>query len=169
MRVVTNADEFLPISEEGYTERSRELERLRDEARRELAEGLRYAREDGDLADNLALQDLLEEQAQLEQRIALLEAQLAAAEIVSPATDGRVGIGSVVSVRDGAAATHEYELVGPLEADVDSGRVSIAAPVGQALLGRRAGARVDVTTPGGPLVLDVICVRPRVSGIQEAA
>ena len=109
------------------------------------------------------LQDLLEEQAQLERRIALLEAQLAAAEIVSPARDGRAGIGSVVRVRDGHGATVEYELVGPLEADIDTGRVSIGAPVGQALLGRRAGARVDVTAPGGRHTLEVVAVR-RVAG-----
>lgn len=169
MRLVRNADEALPISADGYAQRCRELDRLRDEARRELTDRLREARDEGDLADNLALQDLLEEQAQLEQRIALLEAQLAAAEIVSPATDGRAGIGSVVRVRDGVDATHEYELVGPLEADVESGRVSIAAPVGQALLGRRVGARADVTTPGGRHTLEVVSVRPRRTGIGEAA
>jgi transcription elongation factor GreA len=169
VRIATNADETLLISAEGYAQRCAELDRLRNDARRELAECLREAREEGDLADNLALQDLLEEQAQLEGRIALLEAQLAAAEIVSPTTDGRAGIGSVVRVRDGAGATHEYELVGPLEADVDNGRVSIAAPVGQALLGRRAGGRAHVTTPGGRHTLDIVSVHPHRGRIEEAA
>ena len=169
MRLVMNAEEALLISADGYAHRHRELDRLRDEARRELSDRLREARDDGDLDDNLALQDLLEEQAQLERRIALLEAQLAAAEIVSPARDGRAGIGSVVRVRDGDGATVEYELVGPLEANIDSGRVSIAAPVGQALLGRRAGARVDVTAPGGRHTLELVAVRPAPLGIGEAA
>jgi transcription elongation factor GreA len=169
VRVAMNADEALPISADGYAQRRGELDRLRNQARRELAEYLREAREEGDLADNLALQDLLEEQAQLERRIALLDAQLAAAEIVSPATDGRAGIGSVVRVRDGAGATHEYELVGPLEADVDSGRVSIAAPVGRALVGLRVGARADVTAPGGRHTLEVVSVRPGRTDIEQAA
>src|SRR3954469_22171188 len=60
VRIARNADEALPISAEGYAQRYRELDRLRDEARRELANGLREARDDGDPAENLALQDLLE-------------------------------------------------------------------------------------------------------------
>jgi transcription elongation factor GreA len=166
---VPNAEETLPISADGYEQRCRELDVLRNEARRELGERLREAREDGDLADNLALQDLLEEQGQLERRIARLEAQLALVEIVAPAADGRAGIGSVVRVREGADATFEYELVGSLESDVGNGRVSIDAPVGQALVGQRAGARVEVATPRGPVALDVVSVRPRRAVAKEAA
>ena len=151
-------DAILPISAEGYEQRCHELEALRVVARRVLSERLREARQDGDLADNPTLQDLLGEQAQLERRIALLEAQLAAAEIVEPAADGQIGIGSVVRVRDGEGTVFEFELVGPLESDVDNGRVSISAPVGQALKNQRAGARVDVTTPRGLTTLEVIYV-----------
>jgi len=158
---VMNAEEILPISAEGYERRCRELDVLRNVERRDLSERLREARQDGDLADNLALQDLLEEQAQLERRIALLDAQLAAAEIVAPASDGQVGIGSVVRVCDGEGTTFEFELVGPLESDVGNGRVSISAPVGQALIGQHAGARVGVTTPRGSVTLEVVSVSAR--------
>jgi len=166
---VTNADETLLISADGYEQRCRDLDALRSEARRELGERLREARQDGDLADNPALQDLLEEQAQLERRIVLLEEQLAVAEIVAPAADGQAGIGSVVRVRDGEGATFEYELVGSLESDIGNGRVSISAPVGQAVIGRRAGARVEVRTPRGPLTLELVSVRPRGVADQQAA
>jgi transcription elongation factor GreA len=156
----TNADETVLISADGYERRSRELDALRDESRRELGERLREARQDGDLDDNPALQELLEEQAQLERRIALLEAQLSLAKIVAPATDGRAGIGSVVRVRDHDGDTFEYELVGPLESDPDNGRVSIVAPLGEALVSRRAGARVEVAAPTGRLPLEIVSVRP---------
>ena len=146
------------ISANGYAERCRELDALRTDWRREIAERLAEARDDGDSADNPALQDLLEEQEQLERRIAALEAHLAIAEIVAPAVDGRAGVGSRVRVRDRQGATFEYELVGSLESDISNGRVSINAPVGQALLGQRAGGRVEVQTPRGPLPLDVIAV-----------
>jgi transcription elongation factor GreA len=157
------------ISAQGYEQRSRELDVLRNEARRELSERLREARQDGDLADNPALNDLLEEQAQLELRIATLEAQLAAAEIVAPSLGDRAGIGSVVAVRDDGDATFEYELVGPLESDIGNGRVSIEAPVGRALVGRRAGERVAVTTPRGRLALEVVSVRPQSAATRRAA
>jgi transcription elongation factor GreA len=157
------------ISADGYEQRCRDLDVLRNEARVELAERLREARQDGDLADNPALHDVLEEQAQLERRIAQLEAQLAAATIVAPTADGRAGIGSVVRVRDLDGNIAEYELVGPLESDADSGRVSITAPVGRALVGRRGGARVEVATPRGPLGLKVICVRPGATLAEDDA
>jgi transcription elongation factor GreA len=165
MSVTTGVDETLLISAEGYEERCRALDALRNEARRQLGERLREARQDGDLADNPALQELLEEQALLERRIALLEAQLAATEIVAPAADGRAGIGSVVRVRDGDGETFELVLVGPLESDVSNGRVSIATPVGQALVGQRVGARVEASTPRGPRALEVVSVRAAARGL----
>jgi transcription elongation factor GreA len=146
----TNGDETLLITADGYAERWRELEELRTEARRALGEHLREVRRDGDLDDNPALYDLFEEQAQLERRIAVLGSQLAVAEIVAPAGDGVAGIGSIVRVRDDS---------GPLESDIGNGRVSIEAPVGLALVGTRAGARVEVAAPQGALGLEVVSVR----------
>jgi len=156
-----NVEATVLISAAGYDRLSREIETLRTDARRALTERLREAREDGDLEDNPVLGDLLEEQVQLEQRISLLEARVRSAEIVEPPTDGRAGIGTLVRVRDLAAgSTHEYELVGPLESDVDSSRVSVKAPVGQALVGGRPGDRLDVETPRGVLELEVVDVSP---------
>jgi transcription elongation factor GreA len=169
LSLLMTADQTLLISAEGYEQRCRELDDLRNEARRDFGERLREARQEGDFADNPGLYDLLEEQAQLERRIALLEAQLAAAEIVAPATDGRAGIGSLVRVCDGDGATFEYELVGPLESDLDNGRVSIGAPVGQALLGQRTGACVEVAAPRGPVKLEIVSVRPRRAVAKRAA
>jgi transcription elongation factor GreA len=158
--VSVEANATVLISAEGYERLCRELELLRTDARRELAERMRDARQDGDLADNPALHDLFEEQQQLERRIVALEGELAAAEIAAPAAEGHAGVGSVVRVRDADGATSQYELVGPLESDAGNGRVSIAAPVGQALLHQRAGTRVEVQAPRGRHALEVISVRP---------
>jgi transcription elongation factor GreA len=156
-----NVDTTVLISAAGHARLSRELDALRIDARRSLTERLREAREDGDLEDNPALGDLLEEQSQLEQRISLLEARLRSAEIVDPTDDGRAGIGTIVRVRDLVAnSTHEYELVGALESDVGGGRVSVAAPVGRALVGRLPGERLDVGTPRGVIELELVAVRP---------
>jgi transcription elongation factor GreA len=140
----------VPISARGFSERSSELELLRARARRGLASA--------DAADDSALQALVEERAELERRIAVLEGQLAVAEIVPPAADGAVGFGSLVRVSDGDGRDLVYELVGPLEADIGSGRVSISAPVGRALFGRRCGDRVDVDAPGGRLTFEITAV-----------
>ena len=169
MRSQTNADETVLISPDGYAQRCRELDELRTEARNALADRLREARQDGHLDDNPALYDLFEEQAQLERRIALLESQLAVAEIVEPATDGLAGIGSIVRVRDDTGATREYELVGPLESDIGNGRVSIEAPLGQALVGNRAGATVEIAAPRGALAYELLSVRGQDAVGREAA
>jgi transcription elongation factor GreA len=148
------------VTASGYEQLAAELERLRTDRRVEMSERLREAREDGHLASNPALYDLLEEQVGLERRIAILERQLAAAEIVVPTADGAASIGSFVRVRHGQAGDlAEYELVGPIEADIANGRVSVDAPVGRALVGQGAGAVVDVETPSGKLGLKILSVR----------
>jgi transcription elongation factor GreA len=166
--VPTN-DESVPMTASGYAERSRELELLRTARRSELSERMREARLDGDGVDNPVLQELLEEQVQLERRIAVLEASLAVAEVVEPTADGRAEIGSIVRVRDRSGRTSAYELVGPLESNVLDGRVSIAAPVGRALVGQRPGATVEADTPRGRLVLEIVSVRPAEPGTRRAA
>jgi transcription elongation factor GreA len=153
-------DEALFVTADGYEQLRAELERLRTNGRAGISERLRDARGDGPLADNPALYDLLEEQVQLERRIAILEARLAAAEIVVPATNGAANIGSFVRVRDRRTGdVVEYELVGSVESDVGNGRLSVDAPVGRALVDQRVGAIVDVETPSGPLALKVLSVR----------
>jgi transcription elongation factor GreA len=157
--VPTNGEDRVLITPEGYEQRCRELDRLRTEDRWRLTRLLREARNDGAPDDNPTLVDLLDEQAHLERRIATLEAQLAVAEIARPASDGRATIGSVVRVRDtGTGEVFEYHLVGPIEGDPAHGRVSIAAPVGRALIGQERGARVEVATPRGSVRLDVVDV-----------
>lgn len=161
-------DTTMPISAAGYERLCGELDMLRTEARRTLSEQLREAREDGDLESNPLIGDLLEEQAQLELRISVLEARVRAAEIVEPASDGRAGIGTLVRVRDlGAGSEHDYELVGSFESDVGSGRVSVEAPVGRALVGRLPGDLLDVEIPRGVLALEVLTVRPMLQASLE--
>lgn len=163
-----NEDQALFVTADGYEQLRSELERLCTDGRAEMREQLREAREDGHLANNPALYDLLEEQVQLEQRIAILEGQLAAAEIVVPPAHGAASIGSVVRVRDRQTGDlAEYELVGRIESDIANGRVSVDAPVGRALVRRSAGAVVDVETPSGRLGLKVLSVRTR--GARPAA
>jgi len=158
------------ITAGGLARLEHELDGLRDVARQELAERFRVARNDGDAAENPALIDLLEEHGQLERRIAVLAAQIASARVVAPARDGVAGLGTSVRVRDSATGeVAEYELVGAVEADVGNGRVSLAAPVGRALFGRRKGDVVDVETPRGTIALEVLAVRVERAAARKAA
>jgi transcription elongation factor GreA len=156
--------EELLVTADGYARLRDELELLRTERRRELAERLRLARDDGDLADNSEVFDTLEEQAALERRIATLDAHLALARIVdADCVDGLAGVGTRVRVRHlDTDETAEYELVGAIEADPVEGRISIDAPVGRALTGRKAGALVEVDAPVGRTFLELLAVEPGV-------
>jgi transcription elongation factor GreA len=152
-------DEDVLITAHGYAQLSAELETLRTERRREITEHLRAVHDDGD-PDNPALFELFEEQAQLETRISMLEAQLAAARIVGPVGNGSAGIGTCVRVRNvDSGEVAEYNLVGPIESDVLHGRISVDAPVGRALVGRRRGDAVVVATPRGSMQLEILSVR----------
>jgi transcription elongation factor GreA len=155
------SDELL-VTADGYVRLRDELELLTTERRRELAERLRLARDDGDLADNPQLLDTLEEQAALERRIATLDAHLALARIVDGASrDGTADVGVRVRVRYfDTGETAEYELVGAIEANPAEGRVSIDAPLGRALCGQKAGAIVEVEAPRGRTFLELLAVEP---------
>jgi transcription elongation factor GreA len=167
--VPATTDDDVLVTAAGYAQLCAELEALRTIRRQEVTEHLRDAREDGD-PGNPMLFDLLEEQTQLEGRIALLEAQVAAARIVGPAADGTAGIGSCVRVRHAdSGEVAEYELVGPIESDVGNGRVSVGAPVGRALVGRRRGATVPIETPRGTMQLEILSIGPVAQRTARAA
>ncbi len=160
----------LLVTAEGYERLCADLDSIRTEGRRAMSERLLEARADGHLEDNPALFDVLEEQAQLERRIATLEAQLAAARIAEPNDDGTAGIGSFVRLRDlDTSELVEHELVGAIEGDIQQGRVSVEAPVGRALLGAAAGDIVTVACPRGELRLEVISVTEAERVAREAA
>jgi len=165
---VDTLDDTLLVTAAGYKRLEQELLEL-IAGRRVMSERVRDARFDGDIADNLALVELLEEQAQLESRIGSVSEKLAVAQVASPPADGRAGVGSAVRVRHlDSGAVAEYELVGTIESGVGHRRVSVGAPVGRALLGHRPGARVEVATPCGQLTLELLSVR-YADLVEEAA
>ena len=169
MSAAPAVDDLL-ITAEGYELLRSELATLRTDGRRDMGERLREARADGHLDDNPALFEVLEEQAQLERRIAVLEGRLAVARIAEPIRDGRAGVGSAVRLHDlEARELVEYELVGAIEGNVDQGRVSVDAPLGRALIGAVTGDVVSVACPRGELRFEVIGVEIAARSTRNAA
>jgi transcription elongation factor GreA len=151
----------LVITETGFERLSEELERLKGEGRRAVADRLRTAAaSEADLVQNVEYLEARQEQAQLERRIALLEARLGSARIVAPCLgNGRVDLGERVRVRDLVSRRRlDVELVGQFEADLAAGRVSVASPLGRALVGRRKGEIAEVEAPRGRLGFEVLAV-----------
>lgn len=158
------------ITQEGLARLTGELEQLKTEGRRAMAARLQHAAgSEANRGENADYLDAREEQALLEQRIAVLEGRIRSAEIVEPELgNGRIDIGERVLVHDLEADERlELELVGPAEADARAGRVSIASPLGRAILGLRRGDIADVEAPRGKLrfkVLDVELPTPALVG-----
>ena len=143
----------------GMARLEEELEHLRTVERAEVAARLREARESpGDQSDNLELLEAQHDYSMLEARIAELEYALAQARVVETHHGDSAEIGSVVVVRDDEGEEESYTLVGPAEADPRKGLISIASPVGRALLGTRAGDEAVVETPVGARRLQVLKV-----------
>ena len=158
--MATVAHQPEPITREGYERLRAELEQLTTVKRREIADWLREAREDGaEPGENPDVGAALEEQVTLERRIDELEAMLAFARIAEPPEPGVAGIGRHVRLRvDDGPESIEYELVGAMEADPATRRISIDSPVGRAVVGGRAGDVVVVETPGGLRSVEILAV-----------
>jgi transcription elongation factor GreA len=140
------------LTAEGYENLKQELDTLRTDGRREVAERIRVAREFGEIAENAEYDDAKNEQAMLEHKIAQLEERLLNARVIdtSDVDTSVVSIGSVVRLRDvDAKETVEYYIVGSAEANPADRKLSNESPVGRAILGRKKGETVEVTTPRG--------------------
>lgn len=149
------------ITREGFNRLNEELELLTGEGRREIAERLRHAAaNDANPDENADLLGVRDDQALLERRIALLEARLGSARVIEPEFgNGRVDIGERVRLLDlDSGARLEFELVGHLEADASSGRISTASPIGKAIHGLRRGQVAEFEAPRGWLRYKILAV-----------
>ncbi len=138
------------LTDEGLKKLEEELESLKTQKRKEVAEKIKEARSFGDLSENSEYDEAKNEQAMVEARIAELEAILKHVKIVDEDeldTDV-VNIGSKVKVLDVAYNEEAiYQLVGSTETDPVNGKISDESPVGKALIGHRVGEEVEVEAP----------------------
>jgi transcription elongation factor GreA len=150
------------LTPEGYEKLKHEIDVLRNERRREIAERIRVAREFGDIAENAEYDDAKNEQALLEHRIATLEERLLNARVIDTddITTDAVSIGTRVKLEDiEAKSTVEYHIVGSAEANPAENKLSNESPVGKAILGRKKGETVEVTAPRGALKFKILDIK----------
>ena len=142
--------EEVMLTKEGKEELEKRLEYLKLVKRAEITERIKTAREFGDLSENAEYDAAKNEQAMIEGEILEIETKLKYAVIIKESKKGVVSLGSKVDFIDqdlGEVVT--YEIVGTTEADVEQGRISNESPIGNALLGRKAGDTVNVQVPSG--------------------
>ncbi len=151
------------LTEEGYNKLKEEIEHLQTVKVREVAERIKEAREFGDISENSEYDDAKNEQAQVAARIITLEQQLRNARVVDAGhvSTEAVSIGARVTVKDLATRKNaEFSVVGSAEADPRAQRLSSESPLGKALLGKKKGEKLTVTTPRGALEYQVMKIQP---------
>jgi transcription elongation factor GreA len=156
----------VPMTPEGQARMQEELKRLKSVDRPAIVKDIATAREHGDLSENAEYHAAKDKQGFIEARIKDLEDKLSRAEVIdaSKFTGPRVAFGArvKVSVSDEKGKLLEeevtYRLVGPDEADLAQGTISVTSPVGRALIGREVGDEVKVKMPAGMRTYEILDV-----------
>lgn len=154
--------EKVPMTLEGFAALEVELKRLKSVERPAIIQAIAEARAHGDLSENAEYHAAKEQQGLNEARIAELEDKLSRADAIDVAklTGDTVKFGAHVTIVDEDTEEEKvYQIVGDLEADVKSGRVSISSPVARALIGKAVGDSVEVAAPGGARSYEIADVR----------
>jgi transcription elongation factor GreA len=149
----------VPMTGEGYQSLDDELKRLKTQERPSVIAAISEARTHGDLSENAEYHAAKDRQGWIEGRIAVIEDQIARAQIidVSKLSGDQVKFGATVSVVDeDTEEPARYQIVGEHEADVRSGKISIASPIARAMIGKEIGEVVEVNTPGGVKAYEIL-------------
>src|SRR3954454_6741368 len=151
--------EKVPMTAEGYTALDEELKRLKTIERPRIIAAISEARSHGDLSENAEYHAAKESQSLNEGRVAELEDKLSRAEIidVSKLSGSTIKFGATVKLIDEDTDEEKtYQIVGDNEADVKLGKVSISSPIARALIGKKTGDSVTVTTPAGGKSYEIV-------------
>lgn len=149
------------ITDEGLKKLELELEDLKTNKRKEIAEKIKVALSFGDLSENSEYDEAKNEQAIIEGRIAEIEAQLKNVKVLdeNEINDGTIHIGSTVKLTNTATRKSvTYRIVGSTESDPLAGKISDESPVGKALLGHAVGDKVEVEIPAGTITYKVSAI-----------
>jgi transcription elongation factor GreA len=151
----------VPMTAAGHDALEEELKHRQQIERPRIIQAISEARSHGDLSENAEYHAAKEAQSLNEGRIAELEDKLSRAEVidVSKLSGTTVMFGATVTLVDEDTEERKiYQIVGESEADVKAGRVSITSPTARALIGKKVGDSVEVTTPGGGKSYEILGV-----------
>jgi transcription elongation factor GreA len=155
-------EEAVLLTKGGLKKLKAELLELRTTGRAEVAEQIRDAQEQGMAQVDGQYEDAKNQQAFLEGRIQEIEKMLEVAEVIDERAAKKskeVRVGSTVSVKTKDGKRQTYQLVGPAEASPAAGRISHESPVGQALIGKKRGDKVQVAAPAGKVEMTITSVK----------
>ena len=145
--------EKIPMTSTGYMMLQNELKKRTSVDRPRILEAISDGRAHGDLSENAEYHAAREAQSHNEGRIAELEDKLSCAEVIKVAQlDGGTTVkfgATVILIDEDIEEKRRYMIVGDVESNVKSNRISISSPIARALIGKSVGDRVEVSAPGG--------------------
>ena len=154
--------EKIPITRDGLEKLRRELQNILTVERPKNIKAIEEARSHGDLFENAEYHAAKERQSLLEAKINELEMAINRSEVIEIKKENidKVFFGVTVELRNMSSdESVVYQLVGPYESDPDSGKISVASPLGRALLGKEEGDEVKLKTPGGLQEFEILEIR----------
>lgn len=149
-----------PMTPQGAVKLKQELTRLKEE-RPKISREIGVAREHGDLSENAEYHAAKERQGMVEARIKDIEDKLSRAEVIDPTklSGSRVRFGATVTLLNLDTSNEvAYQIVGAEEADIDSGTISVSAPLARALIGKESGDEISVRLPAGTREYEIVSV-----------
>lgn len=149
----------VPMTVVGAEKLREELQRLKQIERPRIINAISEARKHGDLKENAEYHAAREEQSFTEGRILEIESKLSTAQVIDVTAlenDGRVVFGATVKLQNPEVGEIVYQLVGEDEASVEENKISVSSPVARALVGKYEGDNVQVQTPEGAIIYEII-------------
>ncbi len=151
--------EKVPMTPVGYAGLEEELKKLKSVDRPDVIKAIAEAREHGDLSENAEYHAARERQSFIEGRAIELEGLISRADVIDPAklSGDTIKFGaSVKLVDEDTDEEKSYQIVGEVEANIESGLLNINSPLARALIGKEVGDSVEVSTPSGGRCYEVL-------------
>jgi transcription elongation factor GreA len=151
--------ESVYLTRERLLEIEQEVNKLKTNGRREIAQKIAEARSHGDLSENAEYDAAKEEQGLLELKIVKLESVLSRAQVIdtSNLNTDEVRILTKIRVKNKKTGkNYSYHLVSPEESDYENGKLSVTSPIGKELLGKKLGELVKVNVPAGIMEFEIL-------------
>lgn len=152
----------VPMTAAGHAAMMDEIKHLKSVERPRIIRAIEEARSHGDLSENAEYHAAKEQQGWTEARVAELEDKISRAEVIdiSKLSGDTVKFGAKVTLVDEDTEDEAiYQIVGEFEADVKKGLISVSSPIARAIIGKRTGDSVEVSTPGGGKSYEIVKVR----------
>lgn len=149
----------IPITKAGFEKLKKELELYKTVLMPENIRDIEVARAQGDLSENAEYTAAKERQSYIHGKIQEIENNLALSDVIdlTDVTTDKVVFGARVNIEDiDTGQETKYQLVGPLESDIGENKISVTAPLGKALIGKKIGDVINVKTPGGMRQFEIV-------------